>query len=100
MIKVTVKKSNYAVLFSRKKIPSGHDNCFFYKHIGIYAFKKDILEKFTKLPKSNLEISESLEQLRWLENNYKIKTAITDQDTFGIDTEIDLKNANKLILDS
>lgn len=100
VIKVTVKKSNYAVLFSRKKIPSGHDNCFFYKHIGIYAFKKDILEKITKLPKSNLEISESLEQLRWLENNYKIKTAITDQDTFGIDTEIDLKNANKLILDS
>ena len=98
VIKVTISNKNYALSFSRNVIPSGNDNSFFYKHIGIYAFKKNIIEKITKLPKSKLEIAESLEQLRWLENDYKIKTAITDQETFGIDTEDDLIKANKMII--
>ena len=98
VIKVTINNKNYALSFSRNVIPSRNDDPFFYRHIGIYAFRKTIIEKITKLPKSKLEIAESLEQLRWLENNYKIKTAITDQETFGIDTEDDLKKANKIIL--
>ena len=98
IIKVVMDKEKNALYFSRNIIPSYNESAIYYKHIGLYGFKKNIIEKITKLPKSELEKIESLEQLRWLENNYKIKLAITKEDSFGIDTEEDLINANKIIL--
>ena len=98
IIKVVMDKEKNALYFSRNIIPSYNESAIYYKHIGLYGFKKNIIEKITKLPKSELEKIESLEQLRWLENNYKIKLAITKEDSFGIDTEEDLINANKIVL--
>ena len=65
----------------------------FYKHLGIYAYKVSVLEKITTLPQSPMEKAESLEQLRWLENGYKIRVGITDIETVGIDTPEDLERA-------
>jgi 3-deoxy-manno-octulosonate cytidylyltransferase (CMP-KDO synthetase) len=62
----------------------------YYKHIGIYGYRSDVLLDIAKLPKSNLEIAESLEQLRWIENGYRIKTEITSQESIAIDTPDDL----------
>jgi len=69
----------------------------FYKHIGMYAYRSDILEQLTRLPVSSLEKAESLEQLRWLENGYKISIAETLTETFGIDTPDDLERAIQLL---
>jgi len=60
-------------------------------HVGIYAYRSDILQKLSLLPEGLLEKAESLEQLRWLENGYKIKTVLTDHATVGIDTPDDLR---------
>ena len=98
IVKVIFDKDFNAIYFSRQTIPylKGipeskwlHEHSF-YKHIGIYAYRSDILEKITKLPPSPLEQSESLEQLRWIENGYKIKVAITEIDSIGIDTKEDI----------
>jgi 3-deoxy-manno-octulosonate cytidylyltransferase (CMP-KDO synthetase) len=102
--KVIFNKNFEAIYFSRQMIPhlrgvkqeswlASHD---FYKHIGIYAYRTDILEKITKLPVSELEKSEALEQLRWIENGYKIQVAITEYETIGIDTPEDLKKLIQL----
>lgn len=99
--KVVVNKKSEAMYFSRSIIPyirgkkytewlSSH---VFYKHIGMYAYRADILAEITALPQSTLELAESLEQLRWLENGYKIKVGITEQETIGIDTPEDLEKA-------
>lgn len=99
--KVVVNKKFEAMYFSRSIIPyirgkkytewlSSH---VFYKHIGMYAYRADILAEITALPQSTLELAESLEQLRWLENGYKIKVGITEQETIGIDTPEDLEKA-------
>ena len=58
----------------------------YYKHIGLYAYRTEVLKEITALPQSSLELAESLEQLRWLENGYKIKVGISDVETIGIDT--------------
>ena len=68
----------------------------FYTHVGMYAYRIDTLAKITSLPQSSLEIAESLEQLRWLQNGLKIKVGITDCPTIGIDTPADLEEAIKL----
>lgn len=94
-----------AIYFSRQTIPflrgipkeEWLKHHTFYKHIGIYAYRYDILEEITKLKVSTLEKSEALEQLRWLENGYKIKVAITELETIGIDTPDDLKKIAHLI---
>ena len=65
----------------------------FYKHIGMYAFKAATLDALTRLPQSSLERAESLEQMRWIENGYRIKVAITTQETIGIDTPDDMARA-------
>ncbi|MFN5705028.1 MAG: 3-deoxy-manno-octulosonate cytidylyltransferase, partial [bacterium] len=62
-----------------------------YQHIGIYGYTSDVLKKITKLPISSLEQAESLEQLRWLENGYKIKTAVTTFDSIAIDCAEDVE---------
>ena len=67
------------------------------KHLGIYAYKCMVLKEITKLPQSPLEIAESLEQLRWLQNGYKIKVGRTDIETVGIDTPEDLTRAEKFL---
>ncbi len=101
--KVIIDKQNYAVYFSRSPIPylrgikkeDWHLKHTFYQHIGIYAYRSKILKKITNLPISGLEIAESLEQNRWLENGFKIKTDITDKESISIDTPDDLKQLIK-----
>lgn len=80
-----------AKMFSRKVIAASDGK--YYKHIGIYAYRADVLSKITTLPQSPLEIAERLEQLRWLENGYKIRVGVTTQSTIGIDTPEDLEKA-------
>ena len=80
-----------AKMFSRKVIAASDGK--YYKHIGIYAYRADVLSKITTLPQSPLEIAERLEQLRWLENGYKIRVGVTEQATIGIDTPEDLEKA-------
>lgn len=97
--KVILNTLSEALYFSRTPIPYLRDKegdawlpeHTFYKHIGVYGYRADILEAITKLPVSLLEKAESLEQLRWLENGYKIKVAVTDIETKAIDTPEDLK---------
>ena len=63
----------------------------YYMHIGLYGFRRDILPRITALPQSPLELAESLEQLRWIENGYRIVVRITPDESFGIDTPEDLE---------
>jgi 3-deoxy-manno-octulosonate cytidylyltransferase (CMP-KDO synthetase) len=65
----------------------------YYKHIGIYAYRINILKQIAALPSSLLEQTESLEQLRWIENGYAIRTALTHEETIAIDTPEDLSRA-------
>ena len=95
-VKVVVNKFNEALYFSRSVIPFPRDPNIavpYYKHIGIYAYRKDALQQFTQLPPSLLEETEKLEQLRYLENGFKIRLALTNIPTIGIDTPEDLEKA-------
>lgn len=97
-VKVVVNKFNEALYFSRSVIPFPRDTNTkvpYYKHIGIYAYRKDALQQFTQLPPSLLEETEKLEQLRYLENGFKIRLAVTDIPTIGIDTPEDLEKARQ-----
>ena len=69
----------------------------FLKHIGLYAYRRNVLSEITQLPQSPLEIAESLEQLRWLQNGYRIKVGQTDVETIGIDTPEDLARAEQFL---
>lgn len=101
--KVVLSKKSEAIYFSRSVIPFLRDTDksqwpsqhVFYKHIGIYGYRADVLNQITQLPPGLLEQAESLEQLRWIENGYKIKVGVTTQETMGIDTPEDLQNAIK-----
>ncbi len=103
--KVVINKNQEALYFSRSTIPFVRDypieewitRNIFYSHIGMYAYRYDVLLKLTKLPVGILEKAESLEQLRWLENGYRIKTAQTTFENIGIDTPEDLENARKFL---
>jgi 3-deoxy-manno-octulosonate cytidylyltransferase (CMP-KDO synthetase) len=96
--KVVLDSENFAIYFSRECIPHIRNKeksewlsaNTFYQHIGIYAYQKNVLQEITKLKTSSLETAESLEQLRWIEHQYKIKTAITNEDTFAIDSPEDV----------
>jgi len=96
---------HHAVLFSRSIIPylrgiveadwlKQHQH---YRHIGMYAYRADVLKQITQLPQSPMEKNESLEQLRWLENGYQIKVAVCNTYSMGIDTPLDLEKANQYI---
>jgi 3-deoxy-manno-octulosonate cytidylyltransferase (CMP-KDO synthetase) len=97
--KVIVNKNSEAIYFSRSPLPHirGQEpqnwlqHFTYFKHIGIYGYRADILQQITKLPVSSLEKAESLEQLRWMENGYKIKVAETELETYAIDTPEDLE---------
>ncbi len=99
--KVVLNNNNEAMYFSRSIIPYIWGKKYtewlpshtFYKHIGLYAYRAQVLKEITQLPQSALELAESLEQLRWLENGYKIKVGITEQETIGIDTPEDMEKA-------
>ncbi len=103
--KVVINKNMNALYFSRSIIPyqrnaekadwlKGHT---YYKHIGLYAYRADALKEITSLPQSSLEVAESLEQLRWLENGYIIKVGISEVETIGIDTPEDLARAEEFL---
>ncbi|MBO7457665.1 MAG: 3-deoxy-manno-octulosonate cytidylyltransferase [Paludibacteraceae bacterium] len=85
------KQTGEAIMFSRKVIACADGS--HYRHIGIYAYRADVLAQITKLPQSPLEIAESLEQLRWLENGFRIRVGVTNVQTIGIDTPEDLERA-------
>jgi 3-deoxy-D-manno-octulosonate cytidylyltransferase len=94
-VKVVVNRQNEALYFSRSVIPYQRADVGvpYYKHIGIYAYRKAALQRFTELLPSVLEETEKLEQLRYLENGYKIRLALTNIPTIGIDTPDDLEKA-------
>ena len=112
-VKVVVDKNNFALYFSRSPIPFIRDKEILcsadkttrpaenklraYKHIGLYAYTKDFLFTFANIPQSSLEKYEKLEQLRVLENGYKIKMVETKYDTVGVDTEEDLERARIML---
>jgi 3-deoxy-manno-octulosonate cytidylyltransferase (CMP-KDO synthetase) len=103
--KVILNSDGDAIYFSRQAIPFIRDteksewtkNNVYYKHIGLYAYHAQTLMEITNLPQSKLEISESLEQNRWIENGYQIRTAITEWESIGIDTPDDLVMAKRLL---
>lgn len=103
--KIVVDNRGFALYFSRSVIPfvRGIDrnkwieHYPFLKHLGIYAYRREVLDEITALPQSSLEIAESLEQLRWLQNGYKIRVGKTDIETVGIDTPGDLAEAEEVL---
>jgi 3-deoxy-D-manno-octulosonate cytidylyltransferase len=103
--KIVTDCNGFALYFSRSVIPfvrgMEHRQWLahypFLKHLGIYAYRRDVLKEITQLPQSPLELAESLEQLRWLQYGYRIRVGITDIETVGIDTPADLEQAEKML---
>jgi len=104
-VKITLNKNNEALYFSRMVIPfikgieekEWHKHFIYFRHVGMYAYRSDILEKITKLQPSPLELAESLEQLRWLENGFKIKCVETEHESHCIDAPEDIEKVIKLM---
>ncbi len=102
---ITTDAEMNALYFSRSPIPflhkksdrPQHEQFRFLKHVGLYAFRSEVLQRIVKLQPSSLEKAESLEQLRWLENGFKVKIGITSHDSFCVDTAADLEEARKRI---
>lgn len=103
--KIVVDNKGFAMYFSRSVIPFVRNeeradwlsHYPFLKHLGIYAYRTEVLRQITQLPQSSLELAESLEQLRWLQSGYKIKVGTTDVETIGIDTPEDLESAEQFL---
>lgn len=103
--KIVVDYRGFALYFSRSVIPyiRGKERSEwlgeypFLKHLGIYAYRREVLAEVTQLPQSSLEKAESLEQLRWLQNGYRIHVGLTDVETVGIDTPEDLQRAEAFL---
>ena len=104
-VKVVVNKNMNALYFSRSIIPFQRNveksewlsHHIYYKHVGLYAYRSEVLHQITSLKQSSLELAESLEQLRWLENGYSIKVGLTNVETIGIDTPADLERAEAFL---
>jgi 3-deoxy-manno-octulosonate cytidylyltransferase (CMP-KDO synthetase) len=104
-VKVVFDKNKDALYFSRSPVPyvmevdeaNWLEHHTFYKHVGIYAYRMDVLRKITELPVSSLEATERLEQNRWLENGYRIKVEITDHESVPVDTPEDLERIQRLL---
>lgn len=102
-VKVVLDVNNYALYFSRQTIPfirevesaNWHKHTHYNLHVGIYGYRKEVLGEIVHLPESNLEQLEKLEQLRWLENGYKIKTGFTHHVSLSVETPADLEHAEK-----
>ena len=99
-VKVVTDSSGKALYFSRAAIPFDRDGIrpVYFKHLGLYAYRKAALDQFMKLPESVLERSERLEQLRFLENGIPIHVGETQFDTIGVDTEEDLRRVEKMLM--
>lgn len=105
LVKLVMSEEGRALYFSRSVIPYVRkypreqwlEHSVFYSHIGIYAYKARTLSEIVRLPASPLESAESLEQLRWLQNGYKIRTAVSSHPTIGIDTPEDLMRAEEYL---
>lgn len=103
--KIVVDNRGFAMYFSRSVIPyirgaeqeTWLEHYPYLKHLGIYAYRTKVLEEVTHLPQSSIEVAESLEQLRWLQNGYRIKVAETEFETVGIDTPEDLQKAEEFL---
>lgn len=103
--KIVTDNRGFALYFSRSVIPyirgKERNEWFgeypFLKHLGIYAYRREVLAEVTKLPQSSLEKAESLEQLRWLQNGYRIRVGLTNIETVGIDTPEDLARAEEFL---
>ena len=103
--KIVTDIRGFALYFSRSVIPyirgKEQKEWFgeypFLKHLGVYAYRREVLAEVTKLPQSSLEKAESLEQLRWLQNGYRIRVGMTDVETVGIDTPEDLQRAEQFL---
>lgn len=103
--KIATDRQGFALYFSRSVIPyvRGAEQTEwlsrfpYLKHLGIYAYRREVLHEITQLPQSPLELAESLEQLRWLENGYRIRVGLTDAETVGIDTPEDLQRAETFL---
>lgn len=104
-VKITLNTNMEALYFSRMVIPfikgqpqtEWHKHHNYYRHVGMYAYRADVLEQITQLKPSPLEVAESLEQLRWLENGFKVKCAITQFDSHCIDTPEDIEKVLRLM---
>ena len=103
--KIVTDNRGFALYFSRSVIPyirgkergEWFGDYPFLKHLGIYAYRREVLAEVTRLPQSSLEKAESLEQLRWLQNGYRIRVGLTDVETVGIDTPEDLQRAEEFL---
>lgn len=103
--KVITDNHGYAMYFSRSIIPfirgKEHEDWIgsfpFMKHIGLYAYRTDVLKELAQLPQTSLEMAESLEQLRWLQSGYRIKVGVTNEETIGIDTPQDIEKAETFL---
>lgn len=107
---ITMNVNREALYFSRSVIPHIMDKSGvpmqaekwfgkfpFLKHVGMYAYRSDVLAKIINLPVSSLETAERLEQLRWMENGFKVSVVETDEETFCIDTQEDLEKARQML---
>ena len=103
--KIVTDHHGFALYFSRSVIPfirgieveDWLSHYPFLKHLGVYAYRREVLAEVTKLPQGVLEKAESLEQLRWLENGYRIRVGMTEVETVGIDTPADLERAEQFL---
>jgi len=103
VVEVVVDQSFRALYFSRAPIPfirnsetaGGVENVIYYKHIGLYAFRREVLDQVVQLTPSDLEMAESLEQLRWMDHGFSILTAVTSFPSLGVDTPEDLEKLEK-----
>lgn len=98
VVKVVISNAMNALYFSRHPVPykrNDNQNTIYYKHLGIYAYRAEILEKLTRLSPSMLEKTEGLEQLRWLENDFSIRCRVTSTESISIDTPEDLEKAEQ-----
>lgn len=106
--KIVCDRRGFALYFSRSVIPHVRgkeraewiEHFPYLKHLGLYAYRREVLREVTQLPQTPLELAESLEQLRWLENGYRIRVGLTDVETVGIDTPADLERAEEFLRQS
>ena len=106
--KIVCDRRGFALYFSRSVIPHVRgkeraewiEHFPYLKHLGLYAYRREVLREVTQLPQTPLELAESLEQLRWLENGYRIRVGLTDVETVGIYTPADLERAEEFLRQS
>ncbi len=103
VVKVVVDKDDFALYFSRYAVPFNRDDTkglelpVYYKHVGLYVYRRDFLMKFAGMESSPLERAEKLEQLRVLENGFRIKVVTTEYDTIGVDEPQDIIKAEEIL---